>query len=84
MAQIGRFVQQTLENDLEGEHSAVDLLDSKTLTFSAGYSFLLWNQVLKWPEDEYQIFLMQIRGALRNRKVHSYITTRYVYGRKPE
>ncbi|KAM0191652.1 hypothetical protein ACHAPI_008703 [Fusarium lateritium] len=66
MAQIGRFLQQTLENDLEG------------------YSFLLWNQVLKWPEDEYQIFLMQIRGALRNRKVHSYITTRYVYGRKLE
>jgi hypothetical protein len=29
MAQIGRFVQQTLENDLEGEHSAVDLSDSK-------------------------------------------------------
>jgi cephalosporin-C deacetylase-like acetyl esterase len=52
--------------------------------FSPGYSFLLWNQVLKWPEDEYHIFLMQIRGALRNRKVHSYITTRYVYGRKPE
>ncbi|KAH7179986.1 S-adenosyl-L-methionine-dependent methyltransferase [Fusarium flagelliforme] len=66
LAEIGRFVQQTLENDLEG------------------YSFVLWNHVLKWPDDEYQIFLMQIRQALRNRKVHSYIMTRYVYGRKPE
>ncbi|KAJ4248491.1 hypothetical protein NW762_012829 [Fusarium torreyae] len=66
MAQIGRFVQQTVENDLEG------------------YSYLLWNQFLKWPNDEYQIFLMQLRKAHRNRKVHSYITTRYVYGRKPE
>lgn len=49
-----------------------------------GYSFVLWNHVLKWPEDEYQIFLMQVRKALRNRKVHSYIKVRYVYGRKPQ
>ncbi|KAF5251005.1 hypothetical protein FANTH_3869 [Fusarium anthophilum] len=66
MAEIGRFVQQTLENDLEG------------------YSYLLWNEVLQWPKDEYQLFLMQMRQALRNRKVHSYITMRYVYGQKPE
>ncbi|KAF4448164.1 hypothetical protein F53441_8399 [Fusarium austroafricanum] len=66
LAQIGRFVQQTLENDLEG------------------YSFLLWNEVLKWDKDEYQVVLMQMRKALRNRKVHSYITMRYVYGQKPE
>ncbi|KAJ4227927.1 hypothetical protein NW759_004016 [Fusarium solani] len=66
MAQVGRFVQLTLENDLEG------------------YSLLLWNQVLKWPEDEFQVFLMQTRKAIRNRKVHSYFKVRYVYGRKPE
>ncbi|RTE84495.1 hypothetical protein BHE90_000860 [Fusarium euwallaceae] len=66
MAQVGRFVQLTLENDLEG------------------YSLLLWNQVLKWPKDEFQVFLMQTRKAIRNRKVHSYFKVRYVYGRKPE
>ncbi|KAM0234168.1 hypothetical protein ACHAPO_006549 [Fusarium lateritium] len=66
LAEVGRFMLQTLENDLEG------------------YSFVLWNHVLKWPSDEYQIFLMQVRKALRNRKVHSYIKVRYVYGRKPE
>ncbi|KAG8666730.1 hypothetical protein FPOAC1_011545 [Fusarium poae] len=66
LAEVGRFMLQTLENDPEG------------------YSFVLWNHVLKWPSDEYQIFLMQVRKALRNRKVHSYIKVRYVYGRKPE
>ncbi|CAG1980451.1 unnamed protein product [Fusarium graminearum] len=66
MAEVGRFMLQTLLNDPEG------------------YSFVLWNHVLKWPEDEYQIFLMQVRKALRNRKVHSYIKVRYVYGRKPQ
>ncbi|KAF5543247.1 heat shock 70 kDa 12B [Fusarium phyllophilum] len=38
----------------------------------------------KWPKDEYQVFLMQIRKALRNRKIHGYFVVRYVYGRKPE
>jgi hypothetical protein len=29
MAQIGRFVQQTLENDLEGDHIAISLFDAR-------------------------------------------------------
>ncbi|KAF5975807.1 methyltransferase [Fusarium coicis] len=66
LAEVGRFVKLTLENDIEG------------------YTLLLWNNVLQWPKDEYQVFLMQIRKALRNRKIHGYFVVRYVYGRKPE
>ncbi|KAF4420511.1 hypothetical protein FACUT_11165 [Fusarium acutatum] len=66
LAEVGRFVKLTLENDIEG------------------YTLLLWNNVLQWPKDEYQVFLMGIRKALRNRKIHGYFVVRYVYGRKPE
>ncbi|KAF4958683.1 hypothetical protein FGADI_2233 [Fusarium gaditjirri] len=54
LAEVGRFVKLTLENDMEG------------------YTLLLWNNVLQWPKDEYQVFLMQSRKALRNRKIHGY------------
>ncbi|KAF5686217.1 methyltransferase [Fusarium denticulatum] len=30
----------------------------------------------KWPKDEYQVFLMQIRKALRNRKIHGYFVAK--------
>lgn len=43
----------------------------------------LWNNVLGWPQDEYQMFLMLMRKEIRSRKIHSYFYTRYVYGRKP-
>ncbi|KAI5468173.1 S-adenosyl-L-methionine-dependent methyltransferase [Mariannaea sp. PMI_226] len=66
LAEVGRFVKLTLENDIEG------------------YTLMLWNNVLNWPRDEYQIFLMGMRKAFRNRSVHSYFLVRYVYGRKPE
>ncbi|KAF4962272.1 hypothetical protein FSARC_9661 [Fusarium sarcochroum] len=42
LAEVGKFVQLTLENDIEG------------------YTLLLWNSVLQWPKDEYQVFLMNI------------------------
>ncbi|KAK0610736.1 S-adenosyl-L-methionine-dependent methyltransferase [Immersiella caudata] len=66
LAEVGRFVQLTLENDLEG------------------YSTFMWNNVLGWPADEYQIFLMKTRKELKDRRVHSYLKVRYAYGRKPE
>ncbi|CAG1982094.1 unnamed protein product [Fusarium graminearum] len=47
-----------------------------------GYTLLLWKTILQWPDDEYQVFLMEMRKFLRNRKVHPYMTVRYVYGRK--
>jgi hypothetical protein len=37
-----------------------------------------------WPKDEWQIFLMEFRKALKNRHIHSYFFIRYVYGQKPE
>lgn len=44
----------------------------------------MWHDVLGWPKDEYQVFLMNLRKAIRNPKVHSYMIVRYVHGRKPE
>ncbi|KAK0722047.1 S-adenosyl-L-methionine-dependent methyltransferase [Lasiosphaeria miniovina] len=66
LAEVGRIVHATLENDMEG------------------YTLMLWHNVLQWPKDEYQIFLMEFRKAIRNKRVHGYMTLRYVYGRKPE
>ncbi|KAF9878728.1 mRNA 3'-end-processing protein YTH1 [Colletotrichum karsti] len=66
LAEVGRYVQLTMENDIEG------------------YTLLMWNSILQWPKDEYQIFLMQMRKELRSRKIHSFMTVKYVYGRKPE
>ncbi|KAM0237044.1 hypothetical protein ACHAP5_009142 [Fusarium lateritium] len=48
-----------------------------------GYTLMMWQEVLKWPKDEYQLFLMSIRKAIRNPKIHTYMRVRYVYGRKP-
>lgn len=42
----------------------------------------MWHDVVQWPKDEYQLFLMGLRRAIRNPQVHSYMTVRYVYGRK--
>ncbi|KAG5662037.1 hypothetical protein KAF25_004276 [Fusarium avenaceum] len=47
-----------------------------------GYTLMMWQDVCKWPEDEYQVALMSLRKAIRNPKVHSYMTVRYVYSRK--
>ncbi|EEU44092.1 uncharacterized protein NECHADRAFT_30036, partial [Fusarium vanettenii 77-13-4] len=66
LAEVGRFVKLTMENDIEG------------------YTLFMWHNVLKWPKDEYQIFLMGMRKILANRKVHAYMMVRYVYARKPE
>ncbi|KAM0433655.1 hypothetical protein ACHAQK_009089 [Fusarium lateritium] len=49
-----------------------------------GYTLMMWQDVLKWPKDEYQMFLMSIRKAIRNPKIHTYMRVRYVYGRKPQ
>ncbi|KND91765.1 hypothetical protein TOPH_03891 [Tolypocladium ophioglossoides CBS 100239] len=49
-----------------------------------GYTMYLWNQVMGWPMDEYQVFLMLMRKEIRSKIIHSYFYVRYVYGRKPE
>ncbi|RBR19844.1 uncharacterized protein FIESC28_05450 [Fusarium coffeatum] len=48
-----------------------------------GYTFYLWHHVLNWPREEYAQFLVSMRKALFNRRVHGYMMVRYVYGRKP-
>jgi len=54
------------------------------LTLISGYSLLLWNDVLGWPKEDYQMFLMGTRKAIRDKSIHSYFKVRIVYGRKPE
>ncbi|GAB1316412.1 hypothetical protein MFIFM68171_06622 [Madurella fahalii] len=49
-----------------------------------GYSSFMWHQVLNWPADEYQPFLMRTRKEMRNKSIHPYFRHRYVYGQKPE
>ncbi|KAM5363321.1 hypothetical protein ACJA88_013632 [Fusarium oxysporum] len=48
-----------------------------------GYTLMAWQQILGWPRDEYELFLMDMRKALRDKKVHSYIRVRFINARKP-
>ncbi|CRK22789.1 hypothetical protein BN1708_013496 [Verticillium longisporum] len=48
-----------------------------------GYTLYMWKDVLGWDTDEYQTFLMSMKGEMRSRKLHGYMTVRYIYGRKP-
>ncbi|PCD43169.1 hypothetical protein AU210_002271 [Fusarium oxysporum f. sp. radicis-cucumerinum] len=48
LAEVGRFVKATLENDLEG------------------YTLMMWQDVCKWPKEEYEVFLMSLHKAIRN------------------
>ncbi|KAJ3541848.1 hypothetical protein NM208_g4407 [Fusarium decemcellulare] len=48
-----------------------------------GLTLMMWHDLLQWPKEDYQLFLMGLRKGLHNPKVHSYMTVRYIYGRKP-
>ncbi|KAK4443792.1 S-adenosyl-L-methionine-dependent methyltransferase [Podospora aff. communis PSN243] len=48
-----------------------------------GYTMMLWRNVLEWPEQEYERFLVELRHAMKSRAIHSYMKVRFVYGRKP-
>jgi hypothetical protein len=50
----------------------------------SGYTTHLWHNILGWPKDEYQVFLMSLRKVLKNKYIHAYMNLRYVYGRKPK
>lgn len=84
LAQVGRFVQMTLNNDIEGMYNALEFGSSlcNETNSPTGYTMFMWNNVLGWPEEEYQIFLMLMRQELKSKKIHSYMTVRYVWGRK--
>ena len=49
-----------------------------------GYTLQVWHGIMHWSEVEYELFLMEMRKALRNKAIHGYLKIRYVYGRKPE
>ncbi|CCE35189.1 uncharacterized protein CPUR_02120 [Claviceps purpurea 20.1] len=49
-----------------------------------GYTQMAWHNVLQRSATEHEAWLANLRKAMRNPKVHSYMTTHVVYGRKPE
>ncbi|KAG6071167.1 hypothetical protein E4U16_006304 [Claviceps sp. LM84 group G4] len=49
-----------------------------------GITQMLWHNALQRPSNEYNTWLASMRKALRNPKVHSYLTVQVVYGRRPE
>ncbi|SCO55799.1 related to methyltransferase [Fusarium fujikuroi] len=49
-----------------------------------GYTMMVWHKIMNWPEDEYQVFLMNMRKAFKDKRIHGYMRVRYVYGRKPD
>ncbi|KAH7214594.1 S-adenosyl-L-methionine-dependent methyltransferase [Fusarium oxysporum] len=49
-----------------------------------GYTMMVWHHIMKWPKDEYQVFLMNMRKAFKDKRIHGYMRVRYVYGRKPD
>jgi hypothetical protein len=65
-------------------HSDLTKMTKITDLYTVGYSQMIWHEVLKWPADEYQVFLMQVRKDLRNKNLHPYFRVRFVWGRKPE
>ncbi|KAG6162985.1 hypothetical protein E4U51_006057 [Claviceps purpurea] len=48
-----------------------------------GYTQMVWHNILQRPADEYHVWLANLRRAIRNPKVHSYMIVHTVYGRKP-
>ncbi|KAF5705919.1 hypothetical protein FMUND_11895 [Fusarium mundagurra] len=49
-----------------------------------GHTMRVWHQIMDWPEDEYQVFLLNMRTAFKDKRIHGYIRVRYVYGQKPD
>ncbi|KAK2475703.1 hypothetical protein H9L39_13296 [Fusarium oxysporum f. sp. albedinis] len=49
-----------------------------------GYTMIVWHHIMNWPKDEYQVFLVNMRKAFKDKRIHGYMRVRYVYGRKPD
>ncbi|KAJ4252794.1 hypothetical protein NW762_010700 [Fusarium torreyae] len=49
-----------------------------------GYTLLLAQQTLRWPQDEYQLFLTEMREAMKDKNIHGYLRNRFITARKPE
>ncbi|CCE31636.1 uncharacterized protein CPUR_05489 [Claviceps purpurea 20.1] len=48
-----------------------------------GYTQMIWHDVLQRSANEYQAWLTNMRKAVRNPEVHSYMMVHVVFGRKP-
>ncbi|KAM0377407.1 hypothetical protein ACHAPZ_001088 [Fusarium culmorum] len=48
-----------------------------------GYTLMTWQKVFGSPGEEYQLFLMQMRQALRDKNVHGYMRVRFITAKKP-
>ena len=42
-----------------------------------------WQKIFGTPGEEYQLFLMQMRKALKDNSVHGYMRVRFIVGKKP-
>ncbi|KAI0839508.1 S-adenosyl-L-methionine-dependent methyltransferase [Hypoxylon sp. FL0890] len=49
-----------------------------------GYTLFLWNTIMGENTPGYAEAMARIRKELRSKKIHGYMTCRYVYGQKPE
>ncbi|KAF4416316.1 hypothetical protein FACUT_12677 [Fusarium acutatum] len=49
-----------------------------------GYTMMVWHHIVNWPKNEYQVFLMNMRKAFKDKRIHGYMRVRYVFGRKPD
>ncbi|KAK3343513.1 S-adenosyl-L-methionine-dependent methyltransferase [Lasiosphaeria hispida] len=49
-----------------------------------GWILFIWSQVMGWSREEIGVYVAHLRRQLRDTKVHGYVLTRAVYGRKPE
>lgn len=48
-----------------------------------GNSMKSFTKGLGWTAEEVEVFLVDVRDSLKDRKVHSYLTFRVCYGQKP-
>lgn len=49
-----------------------------------GWVMAPFTRVLGWTPAEVEIFLVDVRKDLKNRKIHAYWPVHFVYGRRPE
>ena len=59
----------TLTNDLQGLQ---------------GWTMAPFTRVLGWSQEAVEVFLVEVRKDLKNRKIHAYWPVHFIYGRKPD
>jgi len=49
-----------------------------------GLTVMLWTRCLGWTAAEVELFLMDVRNEVKNRKIHCYYHFYVVFGQKPK